>query len=255
MNNNITNEKQYRGYGINNGHKKDFTCYTKTLDQIVDIVEYLTTHHSKSLFVRLDVRNSMECLRNLSRKDITRSIENVKRSIDRRYKGPNRPDIKVVWTTENEDTNPHFHMFFGVNGNAIQNGYRLLHEVNEEIKKRTGSENDGLVEFCKSNGKMGIMVNRNSENLHEEIEKAVYAASYLAKTRSKEDRQKGARVSSASRLPRDWKDNTKYKEIFESSQICAESGNIDISSTSEIYKDSDYTCMHPPLEEYITFDD
>lgn len=255
MSNKTTDEKQYRGYSINNGKKRDFSCYTKTLEQVVNVTEYMVSHHSKTLFVRLDVRNDAESERILGRKDMTRIIENVERSIERKYQDPNSPDVNVVWTTENESTIPHFHLYFAVNGNAIQNGYTLLHEMNEAVKKRLGSDNNGLVEFCNSNGKVGIMVNRQSENLHSDIEKAVYAGSYLAKTRSKENRQKGARVSSASRLPSGWRDSVKYHEIVGNGASTGDLGDINDTSLNEIYKDDDFTCMHPPVDEFITFDE
>lgn len=255
MNNKITQEKTYRGYDINNGKKKDFTCFIKTLDQVIDMTEYMVTKHSKSMFIRLDIRNEVDSEKKLERQDITRIIENTDRALNRKYKGNNKPDMHTVWTCENEDGTPHYHLFIGANGNAIQNGYAIFQEVSKAVQGKLGTENSGLVEFSSSNGCQGIRINRSSEKLCEDINKAIYAGSYLAKTRSKEGRKKGARISSASRLPEDWRNRKMYKEIFGNINN-EENVQLKRASGTENYCDDDnYTCMHPPVEEFIEFDD
>lgn len=215
MKNKITKDKMYNGYKINNGINRDFSCYTKTLDQVIDVAEYTVAYHSKSLFVRLDIRGPDEGGKRLSRKDMTRVIENVQRNLNRKCIGTNAADMNVVWTTENEDKSPHYHLFIGVNGNAIQNGYRILHEMNDAVMKKLDTKNPGLVEFSKSNGKFGIRVDRQSSTRHQDIEKAIYAGSYLAKIKTKENKPKGARVSSSSKLPVKWRSNSKQQNLFE----------------------------------------
>lgn len=203
MKDNLTYEKEYRDYKINNGNRHDFGCYIKTLDQSIDQLEYCIGKHSKCLNVRLDIRNPVGTKRIIQRENMTRILENGKRNIERRYKDkPNKPDFKVVWTTENEsnEKNPHYHLQINVNGNAVQNGYAIKEEVEKAVNTYFGNEYPGLVEFCKSNGKYGIMIDKNTDEFQENLEKAVYINSYLAKTRSKEVRPKGARISSASKL-------------------------------------------------------
>lgn len=254
MSSKTTKCKNYKGYEINNGKKKDFECYTKTLDQIVDITEYMVSKHSKTLFVRLDIRNSSEGEKILQRDDITRVIENFKRGVERKCKGPNRPDANLVWAAENEDSLPHYHLYIGVNGNAIQNGYTLLSEMNKAVQNKLKNDNQGLVEFCKSNGKSGIMVNRQSEDATQEMQKAIYAGSYLAKTRSKSDRGKGARISSASRLPLNWREDQKSKKpIFQ--QGAGDDSPQHVNHPERIEQDEGYTCMCPPPSDFIEFDE
>lgn len=211
----ITDAKSYRSYPINNGIKKDFTCYTKTLDQVIDQVEYAVTKHSKALFTRLDIRNEAYSKNQLTRKDMTRIIENSKRAIERKYKNsPNKPDMNITWTTENDGEKPHFHLFISVNANAIQNGYAIKDTINQVVKKYLETDNDGLVEYCQSNGKYGKRIDRNASDFYERMDEAVYMASYLAKTNTKDNKQKGARVSSTSRLPKDWKENAEYQAMI-----------------------------------------
>lgn len=214
--NKTTNDKTYRNYPINNGNKKEYECYTKTLDQVIDQVEYISANHSKSLFTRLDIRNDGELNNKIQRDDMTRICENIKRAIGRKYKAsPNKPDLTITWTTEKDGVNPHYHCLIGVNGNAIQNGYSIKEIVNKIVKKHLKTDKDGLVEFCKSNGRYGKIVDRNSSEFRKQLDDVIYAGSYLAKTNTKESRPKGARVSSTSRLPNDWKNTAEYENFIE----------------------------------------
>lgn len=199
----ITNLKTYRGYQINNGKKKDFECYIKTLDQVFDQTFKMIERHNKVLNVRLDVRNPAATEKPIQRKDMTRIMENSKRRLDRAYRNsPNKIDFNYVWTAENEGNrkHPHYHLYISVNGNACQNGYAIFKAVRDAVNINLGGDYGGLVEFSKSNGQYGLMVNRNSFDYEEEIDAALYAGSYLAKVNTKEGRPKGARVSSASRI-------------------------------------------------------
>ena len=69
-----------------------------------------------------------------------------------------------------------------------------------QVKNKLDTDNDGLVHFSESNGQKGIMIDRNSDDFEQQKNNAVYAGSYLAKTRSKEHNHKGSRVSSSSKL-------------------------------------------------------
>lgn len=197
-----TTSNTYRGYTINTGKNNNLPCYTKPLDQIIDAVEYMTDNHTKVLAERLDIHSEKNSDRVLTRRDITRAIENTKRNINSKFKdSKNKPDLNVIITTEqtSPEANPHFHVMVLANGNAIQNGYSIYTELNKQVKTRLGTDNDGLVHFSGSNGKTGIMIDRNSDDFEQQMNNAVHAGSYLAKTRSKEHNPKGSRVSSSSR--------------------------------------------------------
>lgn len=205
LNKKTTDAKIYQGHPINNGKQKDFECYIKTLEQIFDQTFNMLEKHNKVLNVRLDIRNPVDTDEPIQRKDMTRILENAKRGLNRAYKScPNKIDFNYVWTTENEGTNkhPHYHLYVSVNGNACQNGYGVYKAIQDAVNLNLGRDYAGLVEFSKSNGQYGLMVNRNSYNYQEEIDTALYAGSYLAKVNTKEGRPKGARVSSASKIER-----------------------------------------------------
>lgn len=200
---NTTISNEYRGYPINTGPNNNLPCNTTTLDQIIDTTEIMTSNHTKTLAIRLDIHSEQDSDKTLNRRDVTRILENTKRNINTKFKdSKNQPDIKTIVTTEqtSPEANPHYHVMYLVNGNAIQNGYSIYEEVNKQVKNKLDTDTDGLVHFSESNGKQGIMIDRNSENFDQQKNSVVYAGSYLAKTKSKEHNPKGSRVSSSSRL-------------------------------------------------------
>lgn len=205
MNRKVITSNEFRGYKINNGENNNLFCHKKTLDHIADTTEYMTNNHSRTLMVRLDIQPDQDSEHTLSSKDMTRVIENVKRQTDSRFKNrKNDPDTHVVWVSEKTtpDDKPHYHLAIFVNGNAIQNGYSLKEAFNNEVKKKLKTDKDGLVNFSSSNGKVGKLIERNSPDFEHQVNDAVHAASYLAKTRSKEYNPKGSRVSSCTRIRR-----------------------------------------------------
>lgn len=201
-----TIEKTYRGYEINTGENNDLHCNTKTLDQYIDRQEYMEKHHSKTLVVRLDIRTPID--RSVPiRKKMTRILESTRRKLESENKGSNKSDMHYVWTAEkkNAKKDEHVHLTILENGNATKNGYVVFKALKEAVKRHIPDANDGLVEFCKSNGKKGILIDRNDRDVADKRNEATFAASYLAKTSSKEYKAKGDRFSSASRLPSDWR--------------------------------------------------
>lgn len=198
---NKISDKIYMGYTINNGNIHDYTCDKNSLDKIIDTVEIMSERHSKVHITRLDVRLPQgENIQDPSRK-LTRAIEATVRETNRKLKdSPHDPDIQYMRTTEqtSEDKHPHYHLAIFANGNAIQNGYRFLHSLERHVKRLFDTEQDGLVHFSQSNGKKGIMIDRNASNVQEQINNAVYILSYLAKTRDKEHTQKGTHTFSCS---------------------------------------------------------
>lgn len=216
-----TSQSTYRGYHINNGKDNNLHCHTKTLDQIIDTAEHMTSKHSRVLSVRLDIQNTtttrmgnngQEIDYALNSKDMTRIIESATRTLNSKSKdGKNDPDAHWVWTAEktSPDDKPHFHVNAFVNGNAIKNGYSVKEAVSRAVKNKLQSANntpnesyDGLVNFSASNGAKGKLIERNSPEVEQQINDVVFAGSYLAKVRTKEFNSKGSRVSSCTRISR-----------------------------------------------------
>lgn len=199
-----TIEETYRGYRINTGENSDLPCNTKTLDQYIDRQEYMEKNHSKTLVVRLDIHTPINSAVPL-RKKMTRILESTKRNLKSNNKSNNKVDMHYVWAAEKTkaERNEHVHLAILVNGNTTRNGYGIFKALEEVVKRQIPDANDGLVEFCESNGETGIMLDRNDPLIADKRNKASYAASYLAKISSKEYKAKGDRFSSASRLTSD----------------------------------------------------
>lgn len=259
MNRNITNNKQYKNYQINNGKQNDFYCFEKTLNQLIDMVECGISEHSKYLVVRLDIRNTQEGNSQITRKSIPRIMENTKRIIERKYKdSPNKPDFKFVLTMENEgkeNVNPHCHVLAGVNGNAIQNGYAVLSAMEKAVNLHLGEEQPGLVNFPKSNGNKGIMIDRNSNDFQKKLNDAVYAGSYLAKTNTKEGIPKGGRVSSASHIGE--KQRAKRDKFFEEIRKKQDQTTYSSQNKYDTSYDDNFSMLHKPdlFDDRDEFDD
>ena len=196
----------YRGYLIDTGVYVALPCNILTLDQIIAIHRYMLSQHSKVLFVRLDIRSPRWSSTPL-RKIMPRIIESSKRFLESKNRGKNCVDMHDVWTAEqkNYEGKEHAHLAIWVNGNAIQNGYRLLDAVEKAVERQFPGESEGLVHFCESNGEKGILIDRNDPYFEQISGKVIYMASYLSKVSTKDHKAKGARFSSASRLPADWR--------------------------------------------------
>ena len=201
-----TTEEMYRGYRINTGENNNLPCNIKTLDQYFDRLEYMKKMHSRVLSLRLDIHTPINSEVPL-RKKMTRILESTKRNLESKNKSNNKVDMHYVWTAERtaQAAKEHVHLAILVNGNTTKNGYGIFKTLEKVVKRQIPDANDGLVEFCKSNGETGIMLDRNDPLIADKRNKATLAASYLAKMSSKEYKAKGDRFSSASRLPSVWR--------------------------------------------------
>lgn len=163
----------------------------------------MTMHHSKVLCCRIDIHQP-SCSDIPIRFQMTRIMEKIRRSLESVFRNKNnRIATHYVWMAEsNTAPHEHVHCFIMVNGNACHNAWRIFNIVSDVVKSVYDCDYDGLVNFCPSNSKFGILIDRNSVDYKQQINAAVYAASYLAKTTYGHNRRKSARVSSASRLPR-----------------------------------------------------
>ena len=127
----VLKSKIYRGYDLLESTKTEDGYYTKILDQIIDMTELMMKRHCKTLSVRIDIHNAQDAEIAMSRREITRTLENTQRNLKKALSANHLPDIHCVWVEEkaHEDRHPHYHLQFFANGNAIQNGYRIFQEL------------------------------------------------------------------------------------------------------------------------------
>jgi len=202
INENIIHGDTYRGHRINNGIDSRHTCYKQSLDKIIDEIKEKTIKHSKTHVTRLDIHPPVDMDTKKQSEAMTRVVESTLRELSRRHRSSaHDPDISVLRTTEvgHNQNNQHFHLTIVSNGNAIQNGYTFLESIRRHSDRIFKTSMSGRVNYSSSNNGTGIMINRNSPNFEEKMNQAIYAASYLAKTNTKENLRKGTHKLSISR--------------------------------------------------------
>lgn len=196
----------YRGYKINNPQHSE-GCYKGSLDKIIDSIEESTEKHCKVLVARMDIRKPKGVQMENGGRKITRAIEGFKREQERKFKdSPHSLDMKVIRSTERKSNegNTHDHLLILANGNCINNSFPLFQSLERHVERilmgnNNSSENNGLVEICKSTGNKGFIIDRNNENSEEIKGKGVYTGSYLAKIHTKQNTPKGTHKISQSR--------------------------------------------------------
>lgn len=198
----VSKETRYRDYEVNNGQFHSLFYNPKTNDQIINHLQKQLENHSKVLVNRFDIRFPETNSCNI-RKTMSRIMEDTKRTLNSKYrKSPNKIDFKYVckYEKDKDACKEHAHLVTMVNGNACQNGYAIHSVLKDQVKKHFKTDNEGLVHFSGSNGKYGMMINRNSPDFQKQIEDVVYKTSYLAKIRTSEHKPKGSKFSTSSRL-------------------------------------------------------
>lgn len=106
----VLKSKIYRGYDLLESTKTEDGYYTKTLDQIIDMTELMMKRHCKTLSVRIDIHNAQDAEIPMSRREITRTLENTQRNLKKALSANHLPDIHCVWVEEkaHEDRHPHY---------------------------------------------------------------------------------------------------------------------------------------------------
>lgn len=187
-------------------------------ERIIACVERQFDHalgiHNKVLLIRFDVRFPTE---NYLYDGGNREISSLIKSLKAVYAAQLR-EIQYAWVRERVDSNhPHYHVMLLVNGSLMQNPYGLLKKTEEIWNHILGGDFPGLIEFCdkkcmgnKTTG--SVMMRRpSSEAKGDELicqeqayqaacRDAIWRASYLAKTFSKDETPYRKRVFGCSQI-------------------------------------------------------
>ena len=200
MKQNITFETMYNNHSINTNKEKQLGCYTKALEKIERSLDRMLEKHSKIMLVRFDVRYPDD--ENIMYKSNQPSdfAYNLKRSLNREKTiGGHKVDAKVIHVQEQDSSKkPHFHFAVVVNANAKNRAFPILQKADALWKTMMKTEQGGLVDFCNSK-RNGIVIDKHKEDFQEHYDEVFHQASYLAKTRGKEKRDKGSWLIKTSR--------------------------------------------------------
>ncbi len=158
---------------------------------------------------RCDIRSECDNEKKLSSSDMTKILSNTSRQLNYKYRNnncKNKPDGHYMWAAErtSEEMNIHWHLFGIVNGNAIKDTRPILKSINNGVMKQLDTANDKLVHNANGGDAfqygVGMRIDRNDDDFHEEMNMAVERIAYMAKTESKDHNPKHSRVFSCSRF-------------------------------------------------------
>ena len=196
----ITYEKTFNSHPINTDKEHGLGCYTKILRKTDNVLNSMIKDHSKIMTVRFDIRFPINANIENYRKLMSEFDYNLKRKLNReRISGGHKVDAKTIYVEEqNKGENPHYHFATIVNANAKHKYYDILQTVSELWMNQINSKEEGLVDYCNKH-KNGMIIDKNSDNFNEIHDKVFHQLSYLAKVKSKENKDKGSWLVRGSR--------------------------------------------------------
>lgn len=213
-----TNAPTFNGFTINTGNGK-YHCDLNILHQYDIRFQYILSRHCRVLQKRLDLHYPQDGSISPSPEHIYRAMENLRRELTRnnpppkegkkRSPGRKEPashqvDPFLLWVKERADGNPHphYHLVIWVNANAIRQGWTIFEKaIRQWANALSLPDAPGLVNNCNQSGPDSILIDKNSPTFVEQVNKAYYQGSYLAKTKDKERRVMGEWGFGGTRVP------------------------------------------------------
>ena len=169
-------------YRINNG--PSLGCYQEVLTDLYYQLTNLLSHHSRLLFLRLDVKVYHYSKDN---RKLSYFLRQLKRNL-KSYFGLTR--VGYLWVRElSKKDKQHYHLILLLDGNKVQHPRNVIN-ISENIAYRC----DMPCPYTPKNCYLKI-----SRNDTENFGRAIYRGSYMAKTRSKQCK-KGIRSFGSSNI-------------------------------------------------------
>jgi len=172
-------------YRINNS--PSLGCYQEVLTGLYYQLTNLLSHHSRLLFLRLDLKVYRYSKDNKLLSDFLRLLKRNLKS----YFGFTR--VGYLWVRELSTTDrQHYHLILLLDGNKVQHPKNVIN-IAEEVAYKC----EMPVPYTPKNAYLKI-----SRNDKENFDAAMYRGSYLAKTRSKQCRKRIRSFGSSNIKPR-----------------------------------------------------
>ncbi len=200
-----TTNPTHNGLSINTNQGKNLSCLEEVLDKHHAHLVDMTDKHSKVMQVRFDLRYPTDGSVTPDNSQLSDFNYNLQRKLQRaKIEGGHRVDPRLVTVTEQHGNSPHPHMHgvIMVNGNAHRKALPILQEVERQWQQALHTEAQGLVDHCNKQGENGITVNRNADDFNAKMNQCSHQASYLAKTRGKDNNPKGSWLVKGTRIPK-----------------------------------------------------
>jgi hypothetical protein len=194
----VTKDNIYNGHRLYNASKNNQGFYAEILNAIEMRFNYMIEAHSKVLFTRFDLRYPSGSTYKNDNELVSRFAEALRLYCKRKEYDP-----QYLWVRElSENNQVHYHFMLLMNGNKIQNPYKLIHDYVLNLWKGClGIQyGEGLVHYVYSNQSSGMIL-RNHPNLKQTIDAYYQHASYLAKVYSKGNMPAFVNGYGCSRIP------------------------------------------------------
>lgn len=196
MREHLTRQTTYYGLPVN--ASPAMPCNSAMLEQLLSIMQYMVSAHSKVLFVRLDFRFPLDYAVPPGNQLFIDFLENFIQNLKRLGFDPYR-----FWVREQPERKPphlgqpapigrpHYHVCIFLNGNKIQSIGGLHQKATELWGFALNRDATGLVWDCTKDShgnpqENGIMIRRGAPDYETTFQCCFHWASYLAKTHSKE---------------------------------------------------------------------
>lgn len=168
-------------HDIHKSPKKNRVNYCHILKKSISILDYMTNKHDKVIIYRLDLSfpsNEFFINENIN---FDKYVDSITRLCDRHNFSP-----KYLWIRAYSQTNSkyNYHLFLLFDGHNIMNSEIIIEKSNKLWMKLLKTNITGLIKY--SLGDNGIMIDQNSPDYMETIEKCIFNVSYFAKHRTKE---------------------------------------------------------------------
>lgn len=200
--NEITFENVYKDHTILPYKYSGDEKFIEILDRQHRYTEYMLSRHCKVIQTRFDLHYPQDCSIVPSNTHIHNFNENIMRYLNSHRLNGHCYDAVHMWVREQHDSNfPHYHQIVWVNANASRNPYFIFQLATHYWSKVLRIDATNLVHHCMTHTN-GIIIDRNKDNCNANLNDAFRAGSYLAKTKSKSTREKGAWLCGGSRLPK-----------------------------------------------------
>lgn len=183
-------DKVYRSFPIM--AYDDYQVDDRIVDTIIDQITFCTTHNHKTFVVLFCMNFPADTITDPSNVVITAFMDRFTKYLERRALKP-----QYLWVREqNQSINHHYHCMLILDGNKIQNHYGIMQEAERIWGEIIGCNASGLVHY----GTSPFMLRRTDPDFAQAMQNCIYAASYLAKTRGKENHPHRIRTYNSSRL-------------------------------------------------------
>jgi hypothetical protein len=200
----ITYDPEYKGMPILTDKARNQGCYKPILEKLKNNFDDMTYKHSKTFFMRYDVRFPEDHQPSPNDNKTFRDFQaNLIKNLDRKGLDPH-----YLWAMErSREKHQHYHGILLLDGQKTQSIHNHIQKAEELWASALNlpiDQNNGLIDDCTkkrdgSSQKNGIMLRKDDPEYDIKVKRCFEWGSYLSKPNTK-DFPKGTRTHGSSRI-------------------------------------------------------